>query len=325
MHPAKAVTRALVCCALSVAATAAQSQDAYPTRPVRFVVPYPPGGSTDPIARLIGTTLSAGWGQQVVVENRPGGDTLIGSGIVAKAAPDGYTILLAATTHVINPLLHKNMPFDALRDFAPVATISSSEKILVVHPAVPANNLQELIAHAKANPGKLNYATTGTSSANNLMNESLNLMAGIRTQQIPYKGAGPALTDLIGGHVQFAFSVPISVIQHIKSGALRSIAVSGEASLPAMPRILTFAESGFPKFDAKTWQGIIAPARVPRAIVDKLSREVAQILSTREMQDKLTSQGVAPFISSPDQFAVLMKADSARYAKIISAANIRIE
>ena len=277
MNPAKATTRVLVSVVLSVAATAAVCQDAFPVRPVRFVVPYPPGGSTDPIARLVGTNLSANWGQQVVVENRAGGDTMIGSGIVAKAAPDGYTILLAATTHVIIPLLHRNMPFDALRDFAPVATICSSEKLLVVHPAVPANNLQEFIAHARANPGKLNYATTGSGSANHLMNESLNIMAGIRTQQIPYKGAGPALTDLMGGHVQFAFGVPIALIQHIKGGALRGIAISGDARLPALPEVPTFAESGLPKFDAKTWQGILAPARVPRVIVDKISREVANI------------------------------------------------
>ena len=325
MNPTKGATRVLVSFVLSVAATAAVCQDAYPVRPVRFVVPYPPGGSTDPIARLVGANLSVNWGQQVIVENRAGGDTIIGADIVAKAAADGHTILLAATTHVIIPLLHKNMPYDALRDFAPVATICSSEKLLVVHPAVPANNLQEFIAHARANPGKLNYATTGSGSANHLMNESLNIMAGIRTQQISYKGAGPALTELIGGHVQFAFGVPIALIQHIKSGALRGIAISGDARLPAVPRVPTFAESGLPKFDAKTWQGILAPARVPRVIVDKISRDVAKLLSAREMQEKLIGQGVAPFISTPGQLTLLMKADTARYAKIIEAANIRIE
>ncbi len=319
------ITRVLIGLLLSIATTTTIAQEAFPIRPVRFVVPYPPGGSTDPIARLLGTHLTAMWGQQVVVENRAGGDTLIGATVVAKAPPDGYTILFAATTHVIIPLLHKNMPFDALRDFAPVATISNSEKLLVVHPAVPANTLQEFIAHAKANPGKLNYATTGSGSANHLMNESLNLMAGIRTQQIPYKGAGPSLTDLMGGHVQFAFGVPIALIQHIKSGALRGLAVSGEARLATMPRIPTFAESGLPKFDAKTWTGILAPVRVPQAIVGKISRDVAKSVSTRDMQDKLTGQGVEPFISTPDQLSVLMKADTARYANIIKAANIRIE
>ncbi len=318
-------TRVMVCLIGCVAATVATAQSAYPAKPVRFIVPYPPGGSTDPIARLLGTHLTAIWGQQVVVENRAGGDTLIGATVVAKAAPDGYTILFAATTHVIIPLLHKNMPFDALRDFAPVATISNSEKLLVVHPAVAANTLQEFIAHAKANPGKLNYATTGSGSANHLMNESLNLMAGIRTQQIPYKGAGPALTDLMGGHVQFAFGVPIALNQHIKAGALRGLAVSGEARLAILPNIPTFAESGLPKFDAKTWTGILAPARVPRAIVDKISGDVAKILASRDMQVKLTSQGVEPMISTPDQLSALMTADSVRFGNIIKAANIRIE
>ena len=319
------LARLLPCLAAALLCANTAAQDAWPTKPVRFVVPYPPGGSTDPIARLMGTHMTALWGQQVVVENRAGGDTMIGTTVVAKAPPDGYTIGLAATTHVIIPLLHKNMPYDAFKDFAPVATICYSEKLLVLHPGVPAKNLPEFIAHTKANPGKLNYATTGSGSANHLMNESLNLLAGIRTQQIPYKGAGPALTDLMGGHVQFAFGVPIALIQHVKSGALRGIAVSGEARLPALPQVATFAEGGIAKLEAKTWQGILAPARVPRAIVGKLSKDVAQILATRDVQDKLMGQGMTPYVSTPDQLATLLRADSARYAKIIADANIRIE
>jgi tripartite-type tricarboxylate transporter receptor subunit TctC len=315
----------LACFAISVAATAVAAQGAYPARPVRFVVPYPPGGSTDPIARLIGVHLGAIWGQQVVVENRPGGDTIIGTGIVAKAPPDGHTILYAATTHVIIPLLHKNLPFDSMRDFMPVATIARNEKLLVTHPAVPANTLAELIAHAKANPGKLNFAMTANGSANHLANEMLNIMAGIRTLQVPYKGAGPALTDLMGGHVQLLFALPISVIQHIKAGSLRGIAISGDARLPALPRIPTFTEAGLLKFEVSTWQGILAPARVSPAIAGKISRDVAQILATRDVQDKLTGQGAAPFVTTPEQFASLMKAEAARYAKVIEAANIRLD
>ena len=325
MNTTLLTSRLLACCAFIMAATAASAQSAYPMRPVRYVVPYPPGGSTDPIARLIGVHLGTIWGQQVVVENRAGGDTIIGTGIVAKAPPDGYTILHAASTHVIIPLLHKILPFDSMRDFAPVATIARNEKLLVVHPAVPANTLPELIAHAKANPGKLNFAMTANGSANHLANEMLNIMAGIRTLQVPYKGAGPALTDLMGGHVQMLFAVPISVIQHIKATSLRGLALSGDARLPALPRIPTFTEAGLPKFEVSTWQGILAPARVPPALIGKLSREVAQILATRDVQDKLTGQGAAPFVSAPDQFAALMKAESARYAKVIEAANIRLD
>ena len=325
MNATTLISRLFVCLAISMAATHASAQGAYPVRPVRYVVPYPPGGSTDPIARLIGVNLGAIWGQQVVVENRAGGDTIIGTGIVAKAPPDGYTILHAASTHVIIPLLHKNLPFDSMRDFAPVATIARNEKLLVVHPAVPAHTLPELIAHAKANPGKLNFAMTANGSANHLANEMLNIMAGIRTLQVPYKGAGPALTDLMGGHVHMLFALPISVIQHIKAGSLRGIAISGDSRLPALPRIATFTEAGLPKFEVSTWQGILAPVRAPPAIISKLSREVAQILATRDVQDKLTSQGAAPFASTPDQFSILMKAESARYTKVVEAANIRLD
>lgn len=303
----------------------ARCQDAYPIRPVRFVVPYPPGGSTDPMARLIGTALTAKWSQQVVVDNRSGGDTIIGATLVAKAAPDGYTLLYHATTLVLLPLLHKHMPFDPLRELAPVATVALNEKLLVTHPAVPANNLQELIVHARANPGKLNFAMTATGSANHLANEMLNIAAGIRTTQVPYKGAGPALTDLMGGHVQMLFALPISVIQHVQRGTLRGIAISGETRLAALAKVPTFNEAGLPKFEVSTWQGILAPARVPRSIVDRLSRDVAQALANRDMLDKFAAQGSLPLVSTPDQFAQMMRAETARYAQVIKAANIRLE
>ena len=314
----------LACLALSAAAEVALCQDAFPVRPVRIVLPYPPGGSTDPMARLIGANLTAMWGQQLVVDNRGGGDTIIGSALVVKAAPDGYTLLYAATTLVLLPLLHRHMPFDPLRDLTPVATIATNEKLLVVHPAVAASNLQELIALARVNPGKLNFAISVTGSANHLASEMLNIMAGMRTLHVPYKGAGPALTDLIGGHVQMFFSLPIAVIPHVQRGALRGIALSGDTRLPALPRIPTFTEAGLPKLEVSTWQGILAPARVPSGIVRKISRDVAQILGTRDVQDKLIAQGAVLFVSTPEQFATLMRAETARYAKVIEAANIRL-
>jgi tripartite-type tricarboxylate transporter receptor subunit TctC len=326
MPAACALASLVAALALGAAAqlASAQGQNTYPLRPVRFVVPYPPGGSTDPTARLIGTHLTTIWGQQVVVENRAGGDTIIGSSVVAHAPADGHTILYAATTHVIIPLLHKNMPFDAMRDLLPVATVASNEKLLVLHPSVPAHNLQELIAYAKAHPGKLNFAMTANGSANHLASEMLNIQAGMRTLMVPYKGAGPALTDLMGGHVQMLFALPVSVIQHVQRGAVRGIAMSGNARLAALPQIPTFAEAGMPKLEVSTWQGILAPARVPRAIVHKISKDVAQILAGREVQDKLNAQGSVPLVSTPEQFATLMRAEQARYARVIEAANIRL-
>ena len=321
----RAVVSVVAAFALSAAAQGALGQEAFPVKPVRFVVPYPPGGSTDPTARLIGAHLTSMWRQQVVVENRAGGDTIIGSTVVANAAPDGYTLLYAATTHVIIPLLHKNLPFNALRDFTPVATIATNEKLLVVHPGVPANNLQELVAHAKANPGKLNFAMTASGSANHLASEMLNIMAGIRTLMVPYKGAGPALTDLMGGHVQMQFVLPVSVIQHVQRGAVRGIAISGDNRLAALPRVPTFTEAGLLRFEVSTWQGMLAPARVPHTIVNKISRAVAEILAIRDVQDKLSAQGSASFVSTPGQFAALMRAEQARYAKVIEAANIRLD
>lgn len=305
-------------------ATTAHAQETFPTKPVRFVVPYPPGGSTDPLARLMASHLTQRWGQQVVVENRPGGDTIIGTSLVAKANADGYTLLYHATTVVLLPLLHKHMPFDTLKDFTPVATMAANEKLLVVHPSVQATTLQELIAHAKANPGKLNFAMTGNGSANHLANEMLNLAAGIKTVQVSYKGAAPALTDLIGGHVQLLFALPIAAAQHVQRGALRAVAISGPARLPSLPSVPTFAEAGMPKLEVSTWQGILGPARLPRGVVERIARDVADVLATKDVQDKMNAQGASPLVNTPAQFGALMKAESARYARVIEAANIRL-
>ena len=302
----------------------AAGQQPYPEKPIRLIVPYAPGGSTDLLARLIGPKLAESWGQSVIVDNRPGGNTIIGTQALAKAAPDGYTILLMAIAHTIIPNLIPT-PYDPIRDFAPVATVGRGELLLVVHPSVPASNLQELIALAKSKPGQLNYASASTGGPLHLAGELFNMLADVKTQHIPYKGGGPAMLDLLGGHVQMMFSSPPESIPHLKTGKLKAIAISGSTRSPVLPQVATFAEAGMPGFTAKNWFGILAPAGTPRPVIDKLSTEVARILALPEIRDKLLSQGMDPFTSTPDQFGALLKSDLALYGKIIKAANVKLE
>ena len=319
-----AVMRTLTLCVLMAIAGSAASQQAYPSKPIRLISPYPPGGSTSILARLFGQKLTESWGQQVIVENRGGGNTIIGTEALAKSPPDGYAIMVMTCTHVITPWLTQT-PFDAIKDFAAVATLAASEQMLVVHPSVPASNLQEFIALAKFRPGQLNYATSASGSLSHLGMEYLEMAAGFKMQQIPYKGSGPALTDLIGGQVEVYLNVAINFIPHIKSGRLRAIAISGEHRLAALPEVPTFTEAGVPGLEMKNWYGILAPAGTSRAIIDKLSSEIAKILAMPDVKARLDSLGAEPFVSTPDRFAELMKADSARFGKIIKAANIKLE
>ena len=307
--------------ALAVSATA---QQAYPLKPIRFITPYPAAGGNDILARLIGQKLSDSWGQQVVVENRPGGNTVIGTEVVAKSPPDGYTIIMTTSSHVIMPGLLP-LPFDAIKDFAPVATVAGTELLLVLHPSVPANNLREFIALAKAKPGQLNYGTGGSGNPNHLAAVLLEILAGIKMQHIPYKGAAPIIADLMGGQVQLSFLSLINVVPQLKSGRLKAIAVSGETRMAALPQVPTFTEAGLPNMDIKQWYGVLAPAGTPRAIIDKLSSEIVRTLAMPDVQAKLATLGADPLISTPDQFAAQMKADMARYAKTIKTANIKLE
>ncbi|MES2562841.1 MAG: tripartite tricarboxylate transporter substrate binding protein [Pseudomonadota bacterium] len=302
----------------------ALAQTTYPTRAVRFITPFPPGGSLDPLTRMSAQKLSEKWGQPTVVENRPGGNSIIGTHAVAKAAPDGYTILVAGTPHVINPSLFPT-PYDALKDFAPIATIARSRQILVVHPSLPVASLKELIALAKARPGELNYASSGTGNTNHLAGELLCALAGIRMQHIPYKGAGPAIIDLIGGRLHLSFHVTISVIPHIKSGRLKPLAISGETRAAALPQVPTMAEAGLPKFEMSGWTGMFSPAGTPKSIIDKISSDMAGVLALPDIVEKLGNEALEPFISNPEQFAALLRSDMARFAKLIKDANIKVE
>ncbi len=318
------LNRILLVTALLTLACGAAAQQAYPGKPIRLIVPYAPAGSASILARLVGQKLTESWSQQVIVDNRPGGNTIIGTEAAAKSAPDGYTLLLAPSSHVITPLLAAT-PYDAIKDFAPVATIASSEYLLLLNPSVPANSLQEFIALAKSKPGQLNYSSAGSGGAAHIAGEMFNLMAGVKMQHIPYKGGGPAVTDLIGGQVQLSFQTPIVSIPHISNGKLKAVAYTGDARLSALPQVPTFTEAGLANFDVKYWFGILAPAGTPRGIIDKLSTEIAKSLGIPDFREKLLGQGMEPFISSPEQLANLMKSDTVRFGKVIKAANIKLE
>jgi len=305
-------------------AAAVEAQPIYPSQPIRIIVPFPPGGSVDPLARLVGQKLTESWGQQVVVDNRPGGNSIIGTQAAVKAKPDGYTLLYVTGTHVINAILLAT-PYDAIRDFAPVATLINAELLLVVHPSLPVATLEEFIALSKARPGELNYASSGTATSIHLKTELFSQAAGIKMNHVPYKGAAPAVADLIGGRVQLVFQVPMVVIPHANSGKLRAIAVSGAKRLTALPTVPTLGEAGLPGVDMNNWNGILAPAGVPKEIIDKLNAEVARILALPDVRTILLNQGNEPMASTPEQFAALIKADLERTARVIKAANIRVE
>jgi tripartite-type tricarboxylate transporter receptor subunit TctC len=301
------------------------AQGTYPNRPVRIVVPYPPGGSVDPVARLVAQKLTQLWGQQVVVDNRPGASTIIGTDAVAKAAPDGYTLLLTASTHVSNPLLFTNLPYDSVKDFTPVTPLYLAEFVLVAHPSVKASTLQELVAQAKANPGKLSYASAGPGNANHMGMELLGMMTGTRMLHVPYKGAGPLMTDLLTGQVQLYLAVPITVIQNVQNGKLKAFGTTAEKRLPLLPDVPTFAEAGLPGFGMKSWLGILAPAHTPPDIVARLNADFGRVLAMPDVRDKLLSQGQVPYHLAPEKFAQAMKSDTAEFARVIKAANIKLD
>jgi tripartite-type tricarboxylate transporter receptor subunit TctC len=241
---------------------------------------------------------------------------------MVKSAPDGYTFLLISTTHVLNGLLIPNLPYDTARDFAPVATIASSELILVASPKLAASNIKELVALGKSK--QLSYATSSAGGPTHLAAELFSSMTGIKLTHIPYKGSGPAVTDLLGSHVDIGWTSPLAVIPHINAGKLKAIAISGDSRAPSLPNVPTFTESGMPGFEMRFWYGLLAPAATPRDIINRVSAEVAKILATADMKEKLAAQGADPFISNPDQFAAIMRADSARYGKVIREAGIKV-
>jgi tripartite-type tricarboxylate transporter receptor subunit TctC len=297
----------------------------YPAKPVRIVVPYPPGGTVDVVARNLAQQLTVQTGQQFIVDNRAGANGTIGSDFVSKAAPDGYTLLVQASIFVINPLFLKNVPYDVQRDFTPVANIGSVPLLVTAHPSVPASNLREFVALVRANPDKYSFAATGLGSAGHLTEEVIRRDAGLRILIVPYRGAGPALTDIVGGQVS-ALADPLpSSFPHVKGGRLKALAVTSRERIPFMPEVPTMAESGFPGFEMLSWYGLWGPPGMPKDVVDRLATEVAKAVKSAEIQEKLAAQGFIPDGSGAAAFAAYVRDEIAKYAKIVRDANIKVD
>jgi len=310
---------------LCLFASLAQAQD-YPSRPIRLIVPFSPGGVADTSARVVAERLSARLGQQVLVENRAGASGNIGSQQVAQAAPDGHTLLLGFDgTMVINPWVFSKIPFDTLKDFAPVTKLGDATLIMVAHPSVPVKNMKELIALAKAKPGTLSYGTSGTGGTPHLAGELLNQRAGITLTHIPYKGGGQAVGDVVGGQIPLVYTAIASAQQHVKSGRVNALGVSGAKRSSALPDVPTFAESGLDGFVVDSWVGIFAPAKTPRGIIDRLQRELAAILATPEVRERYAVLGIEPVGNTPEQFGEQVRADLAKWEKVVKQANIKAE
>ncbi|HKA46188.1 MAG TPA: tripartite tricarboxylate transporter substrate binding protein [Burkholderiales bacterium] len=315
-------------CALALASAlgpvAAAAAD-YPVRPIRIVVPQSPGASTDLTARLIGQKLGESWKQSVIVDNRPGASGIAGSEIVARAVPDGYTLMVIASSFSINPALRPSLPYDPVRDFTPVSQLSKFPNMLAVNPSVPVKTLQDVIALARAKPGQLNYASAGTGTGTHMSAELLKQATGINIVHIPYKGGGPATVATMGGQTQLIFGTSVGLLPHVRAGKLRAIALTSAKRSAAAPDIPTFAESGVPGYEHEPWNGMFAPARMPKAVLAKLNAEVVRIMHTAEVAKVLEHEGAEPVGGTPEEFAVIIKAETAKWAKLVKAAGIKSE
>jgi tripartite-type tricarboxylate transporter receptor subunit TctC len=314
----------LLAAALAIFVTAAHAQS-YPAKPVRMIVPYAAGGPLDDAARIVGQRLTEIWGQAVVVDNRGGAGGSIGADVVAKSAPDGYTLLLGnAGPMTINPSLQKALPYDPQRDLAPITLVSASPMVLVVHPSLPVKSVPDLVRFAKTRPGKLNYASAGIGNLQHLGMESLQTMAGIRMNHVPYKGAAPAFIDLISGQVELMFANIIGVLPHVKSARVRAIAVSTAKRATVLPDIPSVAEI-YPDFDVNGWMGIFVPATTPREITAKLHEDIVKVLMRQDTRERLASQGAEVVAGTPEQLSAFVRRESALYAKIIQSSGIKTD
>jgi tripartite-type tricarboxylate transporter receptor subunit TctC len=296
----------------------------YPRSPIRIVVPFPPGGGTDVLARLLGQKLNESWGQPVVTDNRAGANGTIGAALVAKAPADGYTLLLVPSGFAANPSMYPRLPFDAEKDFASITQLAASPLLVVVHPSLPATTIKGLIALAKAQPGHINYASSGNGSPPNLATEQFKLMAGVNMLHVPYKGGGPAVVDLLAGNVQVYFNAILQALPYAKSGKLRALAVTSPKRFAAAPDMPTIAEAGVPGYGFTNWYGLLAPAGTSKDIVTRINAEVAKILTHPDVKERLTADGAEVVASSPEQFTVFLRDEMAKFAKIVKASGMKI-
>jgi tripartite-type tricarboxylate transporter receptor subunit TctC len=304
---------------------AALAQD-YPVKPIRFIVPFPPGGGNDTIARMLGQRITTSTGQQVLVDNRPGAGGTIGAEAAARAPADGYTMFLAGVaTHGINPNLRRKLPYDPVKDFDAVSLIASAPLLVVVHPSMPAKSVKELIGLAKAKPGVINYASNGNGSSSHMAVELFNMMTGTRMTHIPYKGLAAALTDLLSGEVQVMFSSAVAALPQVKAGRLRALAMTGARRSPAIADIPTVAEAGVAGYEHGSWYGVVVPAGTPRHAIDRLSKEIQAIVKSAEITSRLNDEAVIPVGSTPEAFDKHIRSELARWAKVIKAAKIELD
>ncbi len=323
------ITRALLACGIgvpfcfSVAAYSAEDSAKYPSKAIRFIVPFPPGGGNDTIARLVGQQMAVTFGQQVMIDNRPGATGAIGAQLAATAPADGYTIFLAnLATHALNPNLTKKPLYDPVRDFDAISLIASSPLLVVVHPSLPVKSVTDLVALAKAKPGAINYASNGTGSSSHMAVELFDMMAGTKLTHIPYKGLAPALTDLMSGEVQVMFSSAVAMLPHVKAGRLRAIAMTGSKRSGAIPDVPTVAEAGLKGYETGSWYGVVAPAGTPKYAIDKLGSEIIRITKSPQVTNKLVEEAVIPVGSTPAEFSAHIKSEIARWGKVIKQAKI---
>ena len=310
---------------LATPAFAQAPAPAYPTKPVKLVVPYPPGGPTDIVARLVAQKLSDAMGQQFVIDNRPGAGGNPGAELVARSPADGYTLVVATTAHAINPSLFKNLGYSVSKDFAPVSQLTSGPLVIVANPQLPAKNVAELIALAKAKPGELNFASSGNGQSTHLSAELFAAMAGVKMNHIPYKGSAPALTDTMGGQTQLMFDTMLSAMPHVKAGKLKALAVTSATRSPVAPDLPTVAESGLPGYEAIAWNGLLAPAGTPPEVLARLSAELKKVLAAPDVKEKFEAQGFAASWNSPEDFGRFMSTEVDKWAKVVKVSGAKVD